>query len=768
MASHSSDPSVFSGTSQKRRACDDGRGRITTRHRSTRACNCCRNRKVRCDVSCDGVPCTNCRLNGVDCIVTESNRARKEASPTHHIREITADESPLRQLTKGKGAKRYRVKFDKSEALLNELAGQRRHNPPAASSDCIYVEAQAQPSDRTQLHPSKRRAETTRHSPHNVTKKPQSCLPPYIRRLPAHITSQDMEYLANKGALTIPDDELRNELLRTYITIIFPFLPAMDFMAFLESILLGDGDNPVSLLLFQAVMFASVNLVDFKFLKARGFSSRKKARETFFDRVRLLYGLDCEPDHLTLIESLLLMTYWHDCPPDDERDAWYWMGIVLTLAQAMNLHRDPEALDIPARDKHVRRRVWWACLIQDRLLALGIRRPIRIHDGEYDVAMLTLNDFEIYAPSQPLVDLVRDPRITGANAERRIAMCTMCIELTKLCICVGHIIYSQYTTLGSHANSSFEYLPQPIMLPKKSGNQILELAQCEAELNTWCQNQDPRSIYVSVPQGERAPQMTLLCQALLRISYLNAVAVLHRPHAFSLSGSVTASSKVSRAKVAESAISVTKLAFHLQSSSQLQYLATNSIPAFLSAALIHLLDVRSPNEEVRNMSIGRFFQCMQALHELEDIYPSAFSAIHFVDSVITSSGVDIPTFSSNFSLSKAGQVTHELSVAMGHKQIAEAYPSPLSLSQQHLDAPEEGQTSAEPDLRHTFSPLLSTFDLWPLDQGTLSIDQPREDLVSSWEDVDNIPALLDFDIDPALLGGTGDDRNAMFDERFGF
>lgn len=624
------------------------------------------------------------------------------------------------------------------------------------------------------MQPSKRIAETVRHSPCNVTKKlQQSCLPPYIRRLPAHITSQDMEYLANKGALTIPDDELRNELLRTYITIVFPFLPAMDFMAFLESILLGDGDNPVSLLLFQAVMFASVNFIDIKFLKARGFSSRKKARETFFDRVRLLYGLDCEPDHLTLIESLLLMTYWHDCPPDDEKDAWYWMGIVLTLAQAMNLHRDPEGLDIPARDKHVRRRVWWACLIQDRLLALGIRRPIRIHDGEYDVAILTLDDFELYAPSQPLVDLVRDPRITGANAERRIAMCTMCIELTKLCICVGHIIYSQYTTLGSHANSSFEYLPQPIMLPKKSGNQIQELAQCEAELNTWRQNQDPQSIYVSVPQGERAHQMTLLCQALLRISYLNAVAVLHRPHAFSLSGSGTASSKASRDKVAESAVSMTKLAFHLQSSSQLQYLATNSIPAFLSAALIHLLDIRSPNEEVRNISIGRFFQCMQALHELEDIYPSAFSAIHFVDSVITSSGVDIPTFSSNFSLSKAGQVTHELSVAMGHKQIAEAYPSPLSLSQQHLDGPEESQTLDEPDVMHTFSPLLSTFDLWPLDQVTLSsINQPREDLVSSvacpWEDVDNIPALLDFDIDPALLEGGGDERNAMFDERFGF
>lgn len=36
-----------------------------------RACLCCRTRKVRCDVSSRGQPCTNCDLDGKNCLVVE-------------------------------------------------------------------------------------------------------------------------------------------------------------------------------------------------------------------------------------------------------------------------------------------------------------------------------------------------------------------------------------------------------------------------------------------------------------------------------------------------------------------------------------------------------------------------------------------------------------------------------------------------------------------------------------------------------------------------
>lgn len=44
------------------------------KRRASKACQCCRSRKVRCNVVEHGAPCTNCRLDNVECIITESKR----------------------------------------------------------------------------------------------------------------------------------------------------------------------------------------------------------------------------------------------------------------------------------------------------------------------------------------------------------------------------------------------------------------------------------------------------------------------------------------------------------------------------------------------------------------------------------------------------------------------------------------------------------------------------------------------------------------------
>lgn len=93
----------------------------------------------------------------------------------------------------------------------------------------------------------------------------------------------------------------------------------------------GEGEEPLSLIVVQAIMFASIAYVDIDYLTSRGFRTRKAARRVFFNRVRLLYGLECETDRLALLQALMLMTYWYE-NPDDEKETWYWLGIALSLA----------------------------------------------------------------------------------------------------------------------------------------------------------------------------------------------------------------------------------------------------------------------------------------------------------------------------------------------------------------------------------------------------------------------------------------------------
>ena len=52
----------------------------SVKRRASKACQCCRSRKVRCNVVEHGAPCTNCRLDEVECIVSESKRKKSVSS----------------------------------------------------------------------------------------------------------------------------------------------------------------------------------------------------------------------------------------------------------------------------------------------------------------------------------------------------------------------------------------------------------------------------------------------------------------------------------------------------------------------------------------------------------------------------------------------------------------------------------------------------------------------------------------------------------------
>lgn len=139
--------------------------------------------------------------------------------------------------------------------------------------------------------------------------RPRSFLPEYIRGLPQRLQRDDVEYLVTKGALTIPDTTLRNELLKAYIYYVHPYMPLLDLEEFLQVIARNDGVHQMSLLLFQAVMFAGTAFVDVEHLLNAGYSSRKIARKIFFQRARVSprpYMTLCDAKSLILIAVVRL------------------------------------------------------------------------------------------------------------------------------------------------------------------------------------------------------------------------------------------------------------------------------------------------------------------------------------------------------------------------------------------------------------------------------------------------------------------------------
>jgi len=113
-------------------------------------------------------------------------------------------------------------------------------------------------------------------------------VPLWAKDFAPRVGQDDIAFLQRKKALDIPDTDLRNELLRCFVEFVFPFMPLFDLGDFLRSIEAGDGTKgKISLLLFQAVMFAGIAMVDIAHLRKAGYSSRREARKSFYQRARV-------------------------------------------------------------------------------------------------------------------------------------------------------------------------------------------------------------------------------------------------------------------------------------------------------------------------------------------------------------------------------------------------------------------------------------------------------------------------------------------------
>ena len=229
------------------------------RRRAPNACHGCRDRKIKCDVSSSGTPCQNCTRTNAECLVAGRKRSMTKhayrpslPSESMHIFEVDAIQSTNNQAA----GKEITTNLD--ECLISDICPL----PPTGRS----------PTDLLPIHEEI---------------SPEYHLPSYIIPLRPDLDPGVLCLLRQKKALSLPRHTVRGELLRVYICYVHPFLPLLDLGYFLDAVEGKNESKKVSLILFQAVMFAATSFIDIRHLKAEGFERRKEARRYFFDRVRV-------------------------------------------------------------------------------------------------------------------------------------------------------------------------------------------------------------------------------------------------------------------------------------------------------------------------------------------------------------------------------------------------------------------------------------------------------------------------------------------------
>lgn len=171
--------------------------------RSAVACITCRRRKIRCDVTISGTPCTNCRLDNDQCVTVNQKRPRK--------------------------AKNAAVPSAQDSQALASLPLVTNTAVPPWSAIDYTVSVQ----ENSSVH---------------------SAWPPLLSAETRWLPPNDVAYLTSQQALTLPKKAIIHTLLQYYFLHVHPCFPVVKESEFRDGSL---HQTPFSLLVFRSMLFAA-------------------------------------------------------------------------------------------------------------------------------------------------------------------------------------------------------------------------------------------------------------------------------------------------------------------------------------------------------------------------------------------------------------------------------------------------------------------------------------------------------------------------------
>ncbi|VUC20935.1 unnamed protein product [Clonostachys rosea] len=332
---------------------------LKIRKRSPVACGSCRERKVRCDVAQKGAPCTNCHLDQLACFVATKRRRKNFAA--FEVKKL-----PITSV---------------AEINKNLIRSILPTKPPSLSASSAASSPRASPN--------------CKDSPESLLYTQYSFLS--LGNLD-NIPAQEVHLLQNAGCFRIPKPEDLCCFLKQYFLYVHPFCPMLHEGALWELFTGADGNElyreGFSLMLLQAMMFASSSFVDGDVISSFGFGNTSAARATLYQRAKLLFNLEAETSPLYRSQTALLLSFWslqaHSQPQESSVP---WLSIAIAHAKEIVAPRYDSSLDPQIYKSRPRetllKRLWWACIIRDRMIPQGFQRALNISQADPDFQSVT-------------------------------------------------------------------------------------------------------------------------------------------------------------------------------------------------------------------------------------------------------------------------------------------------------------------------------------------------------------------------------------------
>lgn len=417
------------------------------------------------------------------------------------------------------------------------------------------------------------------------------------------------------------------------------------------------------------------------------------------------------------VQAALLLTC-RGVSDKDRKDSWYWMNTAITLAYAINLHRNAANNGYDLSKQNLVRRLWWCCYVRDNLLALSLHRPTRIKDQDFDVPMLEVADMEFDILTRQH-SLLESSLVGPFSRIHELHAAEVCIQKTTLCVLINHILLLPEKAVSLWDNAG--------MMSDTSFSHWNEFDAMDSALRAWQRSLPQSCRYEPVREVDKPKKTPVdVLRHLLHMTYYTALYTLHRPRFLPnsprqlQSRHLNQAQEVSKAIVLDSANKITHLAAELHHYNMDCNLPIATLTLLCPAISMHLLNMKSQSQDVRNMATYNFRVCMRTVEKLQSLYASTEVTISFLEMALRRcfvQGTDGSGVKSVFKLNK--QDRSDVMAVLNRAMLTSE--APTIIAEPSDEAPTEETTAV--DLQNVETDFLTeSQQLEMLDTCSLSTD----------------------------------------------
>ncbi|PLB44143.1 hypothetical protein P170DRAFT_479914 [Aspergillus steynii IBT 23096] len=415
--------------------------------RAPKACSWCHHRKVRCDASIRGCPCARCRQDGrPECVL------------------------------RGRLPRNF-----SGFAITDDDAGYLGADPISRTISAGHVIFSSYPF--VELRGEK------------------------------YLDKDDLAYLAAKGCLSVPDKTLIEDFLRGYFLHIHPYVPILDEAEVWDLYRQRDEDDSsrrMSLLLFQAILFASCPYVSVEIIRKCGFQDKRSARNAFYNRAKIL--LDLKGDDRPLVQAQGAVLLSLHTSADEPQAGSLWLTRAIQAAMLVGYKAGPyEDVEVS-----IKKRLWWSIILRDRSLCLGLRRRPQVTSIDMGMGIEPLEE-------EDFAQEINRSLVYRANTKRLLfkalqEQCRLAVLLTEMVSCV-------FASHGLSAPSlSLDEFKESLTNIGRIKESMQQWEIC-SKISTWLEDDLPESVTLFV-------NFTLMYYQTARIDLAHYEALLIENHVF--------------------------------------------------------------------------------------------------------------------------------------------------------------------------------------------------------------------------------------------